>query len=207
MKTFNRTAQSFSVPMRETINGKYAANKCGRDFLYLALHFYHPAVFSAETLNPQDIDRQGLLGTPVPAWLSWTQVQFKRTAEFLGRYGLTLRINDHKISGYWSFVCAILFSRKDVDIALSQIYAAIDAGKVAGIDISLGLGGLLDHVLFVYGYDDENLYVFDTHTILGLEYIQTTIRPQLYKLPNNIIRSRWTRFGRVWTVTYAQSTQ
>lgn len=176
-------------------------NKCGRDFLYFALHFYHPTVFNVEKLNPLSIDKHNLLGVPVTPWLAWTQLQFWKAAKFLAKYDLVLSINGRTVRGYSSFVYAILFSRNSLDEALLRVCAAVDEGEVAGIDISLGLYGLLDHVLFVYGYDNDNLYVFDTHTVTDLEYVQTDTHPHLYVLPKEVVKKRWTRFGRVWVVS------
>ena len=82
-KSHHRPVAAFSIPIREEINGKTLSNKCGRDFLYFALHFYHPSVFNTDNLSPLKLDQKKLLGTSVPSWLAWTQVQFKNTAAFL----------------------------------------------------------------------------------------------------------------------------
>ena len=76
----------------------------------------------------------------------------------------------------------------------------IDQNIACGIDISLGLGGLLDHIVFVYGYDDTHLYVADTHETQALGYEAMPTAPFLFKLAKTEIEKRWTRFGRVWVV-------
>ena len=60
--------------------------------------------------------------------------------------------------------------------------------------------GLLYHVMFVYGYDNNNLYVFDTHFVEGIGYERTNLGEFVFKLPKQKVKERWTRFGRVWNV-------
>jgi hypothetical protein len=199
VKTLQKNIANFSYVNREIINEKVVGNKCGRDFLYYALNFYFPDTFNAFKHSPITIDRQRLFGKPVPAWLAWTQIQFANVANYLKHQGLRLRINDRLITGYFSFVAAILFSRKTFADAILQTKSLVDANHAVGIDISLGFGGLLDHVLFVYGYDEQNLYVFDTHRVASLEY-EPQNHKHVFKLPISVIEKRWTRFGRVWEV-------
>lgn len=200
MKTLQKPIQEFSFFARERGKGKTIGNKCGRDFLYYALNFYLPDKFNALATNPKKIDDLGLFGVPTPAWLAWTQVQFANVAHFLRTQNLKLCINDKEIQRYFSFVTAILFSRKEYVSAIKDIEQAVDNNEAVGVDISLGLGGLLDHVLFVYGYDDKNLYVFDTHKANRLEYESVDGSNFYFQLPKSVVESRWTRFGRVWSV-------
>jgi hypothetical protein len=80
------------------------------------------------------------------------------------------------------------------------VESKINSGDAVGIDISIGLRGLLDHVMFVYGYDDENLYVFETtQTPITYQSISKEY-PQIMRLPRSEIQKRWTKFGRVWVV-------
>ena len=61
-------------------------------------------------------------------------------------------------------------------------------------------GGLLDHVMFVYGYDADNLYIFET-TETPIEYERLPGEfPHIMKLSKYEIRKRWTKFGRLWEV-------
>ena len=49
----------------------------------------------------------------------------------------------------------------------------------------------------------ENFYVFDTQKVKKLEYEKITSKDDerfIMKLSKDIIRKRWTRFGRVWTI-------
>ena len=90
---------------------------------------------------------------------------------------------------------------REVTEKFENLEEAIDAGFVVGIDFPFSLLGLINHVIFVYGYDENNLYVFDTHQVLGLEYEKITDDNRyIMKIPKNIIEKRWTRFGRVWVM-------
>jgi uncharacterized protein YvpB len=64
----------------------------------------------------------------------------------------------------------------------------------------MGVFGLLDHVMFVYGYDKENLYVFDTLKAKIAYYNYDSRYKHIYRLPKSIIKSRWSIFARVWEV-------
>lgn len=205
MKSLARSVDEFGFVERERgSDGEYVKNKCGRDFLYYVLNYYVPDAFDGNEINPVVIDEYKLFGKPMPANLAWTQIQFKDAPEFLSGYKLQLSINDKKIKSYYDFVNAILFSRKRLDQAFKDIESAVDANQACGIDVSLGLGGLLDHVVFVYGYDDENLYIIDTHNVPELEYeLVDPKHPFLFKLSRKTIEARWTIFGRVWNVAFA----
>lgn len=185
---------------RERRSGRTATNRCGRDFLYYALHYYCPHVFDPQGINPVEIERRGLFGLRLPSWLMWTQLQFVQLPSYLRQQGLSLYINETQIKSYADFVRAILFSRFSCESAVAKIETSIRNGNVTGVDLSLGYGGLLDHVLFVYGYDDEALYVLDTHKVQKLEYTQLTEEAYRMRLPRHVIKERWTRFGRVWEV-------
>ena len=87
--------------------------------------------------------------------------------------------------------------------ALSVVETSVNKGKVSAIDIGINTFGLVDHVLFVYGYDDKNLFVFDTQKLPVLEYEKQTKEEDnrfIMKLSKQIVHKRWTRWGRVWTV-------
>ncbi len=66
--------KNFGFVQREICNGITVKYKCGRDFLYYALHFLLPSKFNPETNNPQEIDRNHFFGLTVPVWLAWTQL-------------------------------------------------------------------------------------------------------------------------------------
>ena len=92
-------------------------------------------------------------------------------------------------------------TRSNVHNKIKEIENAVDNGYASGIDISLGLGGLIDHVLFVHGYDVSNFYVFDSHQVSKLEYDKMTNDNRYYmKLPKSIVEQRWSKFGRVWVL-------
>jgi hypothetical protein len=202
MRTLRKTQAGTGFIEREKDSeGEYIPNKCGRDFLYYALNHYFPGRFNPSDLNPERIDSHGLFGIPTSPNLAWTQVQFSKAPKYLKEQGLQLQINDQKIDGYLDFVNAILFSRKQLEVALNDVAHSVDANIACGIDISLGMQGLLDHVVFVYGYDAENLYVVDTHNVPQLGYEQVDDRyPFLFKLSKKVVTEKWTAFGRVWKV-------
>jgi hypothetical protein len=185
---------------REKVNGKSAANKCGRDFLYYVLNYHFEDDFNSDKNNPLQIDRGGLFGYPMPAALAWTQLQFSNVPKFLDSQRLRLFVNKTSITSYVSFVRAILFARLSYVEAMKNIETAIARNQTVGIDISLGWGGLLDHVTFVYGYDEDNLYVIDTHQVPVLEYESVEDSQYYFKLPKSVIRTRWTRWGRLWHI-------
>lgn len=185
---------------REKKNGSYISNNCGRDFLYFSLAYYFPELFNNISCNPLEIDRRHTFGIPVSPRFAWTQIQFLYIANLLHKHDLSLTINQRRIWSFFNFVCAILFSKMSYDKAMESIKYYIDNDTACGIDISLGQFGLLDHVMFVYGYDDEGLLVVDSHTVEGLEYTKIDGEEYMFKLPYEIIRKRWTRFGRVWGV-------
>lgn len=193
--------EKFGFVEREKRNDQTVRNKCGRDFLYYSLHHLAPSRFNPKLNDPVEIDRKKLFGIPVPTWLAWTQVQFMKVPALLKQNNLELRINNIMVRSFLGFIYAILFSEISYEDAIRKIEGNVNKGMVSGVDLALGWQGLVDHVLFVHGYDEENLYVFDTHQIPKLEYEKLTSDYRYYmRLPKVIVKNRWKRFSRVWEV-------
>jgi hypothetical protein len=180
------------------------SNKCGRDFVYFALNFYYPEAFNKSRICPVEMDRLKLLGQPVPKWLAWTQIQFYTMPEYLKTKGLRLSINNKLIKSFYDFVTGNIFSgfKISYEDAIGSIQSCVDLNIACAIDIPVrkGLLALQDHVMFVYGYDEENLYVFDTLTVKGLGYVKVEGEQGLYTLPKSLIRKNWSHLGRFWKV-------
>lgn len=197
---------NFGFVEREVVKGKKIANQCGRDFFYYVLNYYYPELHNKIRGNPQEITRIGLFGIlHLPAGLIWTGLTFKNIPKYFRSLGLTLTINGRKISSYFDFLLGIIpVHGISYEKGIAEIRSSIDGGIAVGVDIAMNFGGLVDHVMFVYGYDKDNLYVFDTHQAEGLEYEKITLPTDtryIMRLPNSIIKERWTVFGRVWVVT------
>ncbi len=201
-KTLPIDLETFGFVKREYINGKKILNKCGRDFLYYGLHYYFPNKFKKESNNPFLIDKNKIFGFPVNAIFAWTMIQFYKVPRLFKELRLSLSIGDREIKTFMDFIVAMINPHKKLaEEAICEVEEAIDAGFVVGIDFPFSLLGLINHVIFVYGYDENNLYVFDTHQVLGLEYEKITDDNRyIMKIPKNIIKKRWTRFGRVWVM-------
>jgi len=202
MKTLPINLNAFDFIEREYINGKKILNKCGRDFLYYSLHYYFPDKFNKNINNPLLIDKNKIFGFPVKAGFAWLMIQFFKVPALFKELGLSLSINGKQVKTFRNFATSIISpSKKSAEEAMREVEKVIDIGSVAGIDISISLWGLIDHVVFVYGYDENSLYVFDTHQVSGLEYEKITEDNRyIMKISKDIIKKRWTRFGRVWVV-------
>lgn len=198
-----REIESVGFVEREKCGGKTIANRCGRDFFYYALNYYRPYLHNAIRGNPTEIEKKGLLGLRIPGWLVWTFLSFYKVPRYFASLGLELLINNRRVKTFPQFVQAALSKAYPINDALEMIERAVDTNTVSGIDVSIALGGLVDHVMFVYGYDENNLYVFDTHRVHGLEYEKLTPDGDMryiMRLPKSVIRARWSRFNRVWVV-------
>ena len=203
MKTLNTDISDIGFIQREfDKDGRPQRNRCGRDFIYYALNFYNKEKFNSTTNNPVDLEVNHSLGLRLPWWLMWTQLQFLFLPGFLKREHLELTINGRLIGSFFALLTTLSLPRKsNVHDRITEIERAVDRGYASGIDISLGLGGLLDHVMFVYGYDEDNLYVFDSHQVPNLEYEKITSDTRFFmKLPKSIVVKRWSGYGRVWVV-------
>src|SRR3989344_2875901 len=190
---------------REKVGEKLVIFRCGRDFLYYALHYYKSAKYNTKNFPPKKIEDEGILGMRLPWWLMWTTLQFNKLPSLLVEEQIELKINNTFITNYLSFFKAFIAPKKiSTEEAIKVVEKAIDQHEVSGIDISLGLFGLVDHVIFVFAYDVDNFYVFDTQKLQKLEYEKITSRNDfrfIMKLPKDIVRKRWSRFGRVWVIT------
>lgn len=205
MKSLPINLDSFGFVEREKKNGKPIIFRCGRDFLYYALTYYKPDTFSPNKLCPEKIERSGVFGLHVPWWMMWSALQFTKVPDTLKQNGLHLAINGKYIRNYFDFLLAHILPKKiRVDYALSAVETSVNKGEVSAIDIGISMFGLVDHVLFVYGYDDESLFVFDTQKLPMLEYEKQTEESDkrfIMKLPKSVVFKRWTRWGRVWTIS------
>ena len=97
---------------------------------------------------------------------------------------------------------ALLISRLPLREAMDSLETNIKSNVACAIDIPVEKKKfvLLDHVMFVYGYDQENVYVFDTLTVPGLEYERVRNDIHYFKLPRRDIEKNWCLFGRVWRI-------
>lgn len=193
---------TFGFVEREKCHGEFVKYKCGRDFLYYTFHFFLPDLFNQYLNNPEEIDRKRLFGMPMFAMCAWTQLQFCSVPKVLKQYGLHLRINKKGINTFFDFFTAILFSKIQYTEAVSLMEKSIASGVVVGMDIAMRFAGLEDHVVFVYGYDSEYWYVFDTHVVDGLGYEKMMDGKRYYmRISRDEVRRRWKRFSRVWEVS------
>ncbi len=201
MKNLPINSDSFGFVRREKYKGRTLKYKCGRDFLYYTLNYYNPLEFNKVLNNPKEIEIKGIFGLTVPTALAWTMFQFNKVPRLLKKHELTLQINDRKIETFFGFIRAMIFSRISYDKAIRLVENNIDNGSVVGVDVALRFQGLEDHIMFVYGYDEDNLYIFDTNKIPKLEYEKITDDEKfIMKLPRNVVKNRWKRFSRVWEV-------
>ena len=208
MKNLPINLDTFGFVEREKNNsGKYILNRCGRDFLYYALHYFFPEKYNHLVNNPQYIQKHNIFGLSVHPWFAWTLLQFIYVPKLLTKQNLKLFINDEPIDSFLDFYRVLLKPSKiTATQRIQEVESVVDKGFVSGIDISLGLGGLMDHVMFVYGYDKHNLFVFDTRKIKKLEYEKLTNDNRFFmKLPKAIMQKRWSIFGRVWVIKLANS--
>lgn len=194
----------FGFVEREQEVGVLVRNRCGRDFLYYALHYYFPNEFNVATCGPVEIDRRRILGMSLPSWFVWTCLPFYKVPRLFAERGLALKINQSPINSFSDFVRAMLCpNRLRADESLKIIEHAVNKGSVSGIDMPIGLGGLKDHVVFVFGYDAKNLYVFDTHTVQNIRYQKMTPHGDnrfIMRLSKEVVRDMWSRLGRVWVI-------
>lgn len=204
MKNLPINLNTFGFVEREKNNsGKYILNRCGRDFLYYALHYFYPKKYNQSVNNPQYIQKHNIFGLSVYPWFAWTLLQFVYVPKLLIKHDLELFINNKQIKSFFDFYKTILKPSKIVATQrIKEIELAIDSGFISGINISIGLKNLFfDHIMMVYGYDENNLYVFDTHQVPCLEYEKITKDNRfLMKLPKLIVQKRWSLFGRVWII-------
>ncbi len=193
------------VEREKDIAGNTVKNRCGRDFLYYALNYFYPESFSPSTLNPAKIEKGKILGIPMPAIFVWTNLSFIKVPKLFRDKNLSLEINNIQINSFLNFVHAMVFTKHDsFEKSLEKIKSEINAGNVVGVDIAIKLKGLADHVMFVYGYDDNNLYVFDTHQAHEINYEKITSQSDnrfIMRLPFKTIEEKWKmRWNRVWTI-------
>ena len=197
---------SFGFVLREKdINGNTVKNRCGRDFLYYSLNFLFPQEFSPVAQYPKLIEEKNIFGYRLPSYLIWTGLSFKKVPRLLSNHNLEIRINSVLINSYFDFAYSLFSSKKySFADAITTIKSRVDAGKIVGIDMAVNLSGLADHVMFVYGYDDENLYVFDTHQAHGITYSKVTAPNDqrfIMKLPFSIIEEKWKMYwNRIWEI-------
>ena len=112
----------FGFVEREKKNNKLTKNRCGRDFLYYALHFYYPEEFSPMICGPAEIEKRKMFGMSLPSWLVWTCLPFYKVPRLLMRKGLVLKINHKQINSFLDFSKAIVFPKHlNIDDALKMI--------------------------------------------------------------------------------------
>ena len=109
MKNLPINLDTFGFVEREKNNsGKYILNRCGRDFLYYALHYFFPEKYNHLVNNPQYIQKHNIFGLSVHPWFAWTLLQFIYVPKLLTKQNLKLFINDEPIDSFLDFYRVLL---------------------------------------------------------------------------------------------------
>lgn len=118
---------------------------------------------------------------------------------FLRSKSLFLKISNRQIDSFADFFNAIIFSRIAYEEAISKIEKGVREGKVIGIDIAMAFNELLDHMFFVYGYDDDFYYICDTRKVRLIQYEKVVENDDVYymKISKIEMRKRWKKFSRI----------
>lgn len=170
--------------------------------MYIALNFYDDKKFNNIKNYPVELEKK--FGIRVNPLLSFTMLQFKDLIKFLTKENYNLSINRKSVTSFRDFIKQIIFSKISFHQAIDEIKKSIDNNVACGIDVPIKYKGLLDHVMFVYGYDEDNLFVIDTRKVKYLNYSHWQKQQFLFRISLEEIENRWTRFGRVWIVKRRQ---
>lgn len=196
--------ETFGFFHREYHYGREIQNRCMRDFLCYALEYYVPEQFGPNSLSPKIIEKKNLFGWKLPENFMWTGLHLKHVPLLLSSYGLKLFINKKPVRTWWAcFSSLVNPSPLSADKAISMLEHYVDSGKPSAIDLTLKHYGVDDHVMFVFAYDDNNFYVFDTHYVDDIGYTKITEqndRRLIMRLSKEKVKEKWTRRARVWVV-------
>lgn len=194
----------FGFVEREKVGGHLVKNRCGRDFLYYVLAYYYPDFNNPRNRSPKTIEDLGLFGPRIPDWLIWTGLSFQKVPAYLKSFGLRLHINGRLIDDFPRLLLSLVAPRKQTwKQAIETIEHSVSRGYACGLDISTGWYGLKDHVMFVYGCDDDDLYVFDTHQAEKVNYQKLTAdndKRYIMKLSRQTAEKSWSRWSRIWVI-------
>lgn len=196
--------ETFGFFHREHHYGREVQNRCMRDFLCYSLEYYVPEHFGPDSISPKIVEKKNLFGLKLPENFMWTGLHLKYVPTLLSTYGLKLKINNKLVPSWWvCFTCLVNPRPISVDHAISILEHCVDNGKTSAIDVTFKKYGVDNHVMFVFGYDDDNFYVFDTHYVDDIGYTKVTghnDRRMIMRLPKEKVREKWTRRARVWVV-------
>lgn len=194
----------FGFVTREISNGKIVKNRCGRDFFYYALNFLFPDEFNPTTNNPVILEQGRTFGYPVESTYVWTGLSLMRIPALLKARGKRLLVNRTDVVSFIGLLRALWCPRRlAFEDGIEMMQSEIRNGNPVGLDIGVSAWGLMDHVMFVYGFDESSVYVFDTHKVPQLDYEKLTPAGDdrfIMRLPRSVIRRGWTRFARIWVI-------
>lgn len=192
----------FDFVGREMVDGHMVKNRCGRDFLYYVLHFLYPDEYNFTKNNPVALERNHTLGYPVEATYVWTGLSLMNVPKLLKTLKKRLLINTVNTSSFPKLIKALWWPKRiTYKEGVNIMEEEIRNGNPVGIDIGVAAKGLMDHVMFAYGFDEESIYVFDTHKVPQLSYQKITADDRFIMcLPRTTVENGWTRFARIWVV-------
>lgn len=76
--------------------GKTVIFRCGRNFLYYALHYYHPQIFNLALGGPQALE--ATIGKrTVPTWLLFSALHLRQLPAILLQHNLLLHIDTQPV--------------------------------------------------------------------------------------------------------------
>jgi hypothetical protein len=187
-------------------NGKSVPNKCGRDFLMYACAHLRPE--ETASLGLKRFERS--IGIPMPPSFVWTGLPFLELVHFLRTMNLELSINGVTCRSRSQLWKALWWPAKISHTkALSIASNALSRDRAVGIDVSMRFNGIANHVMYVWAIRSDDMIVFDTHKVPGLEYehlfhdadgYPTDPDQFIMRLPHTVIENRWRRWSRVWVI-------
>lgn len=201
--------KTFGFFHREHHYGREIESRCMRDFLCYSLEYYEPALFGPNSLSPKIIEKKNLFGWKLPENFMWTALHLKNVPFLFSTFGLQLFINKKPISSWWACFSALInpSHHLSADQAIALLEEHVSKGKPSAVDITIQPYWVDDHVMFVFAYDEDNFYLFDTHFVDGIGYEKITEHSDgrfIMRLPKAKIKEKWTRWGRVWAVEKAR---
>ncbi|MFT5179828.1 MAG: hypothetical protein ACI9GH_000212 [Candidatus Paceibacteria bacterium] len=192
---------NFSFIEREcSKNNKTKTNRCLRDFLYYALHFYYPKKFNNEELNAEKIEDQRLFGFKIKEGFPFGGGQYSKITPFLNENNLYLEVNNKKIRNLWDFILAFFFKNLSYKKLIIFINKNIENNIPIGIDVPAGL--VMDHVMFVYKIDEKGIYLIDSHKAPNIPYTNISNESGKFVMFMNFkdLKRIWNWRGLVWVV-------
>jgi len=150
--------------------------------------------------HPKELE--GFLGAKLPSWLVWSGLSLWNVPRVFQSFGKTVHLDRRPCKTGFALLRHIYGTTLlSSSAALWLVKDCIARKKPCAVQLSMGLKGIKNHMVFVLGYTSDGLLVLDTHEVpeFGYERVSGANPDQyIFYISDDVFRAQWALWSKVY---------